>query len=105
MSGYVRESEVSFVFDGQTLKVKIRPIEYKDILKFEKIDAKLDIADAILFMTDIVRNYAVISQAINANDGTPITLDEICSKAYFTELLSDIGKAVIETGSIPRPLT
>ena len=105
MSGYIREIEKSFTFEGQVVKCVIRPIEYKSYLALDKINHKTDIAGAVMYMAEIVREFVTLVTPPTAADGSAVTIEELCSKAYFTDLLAEICRAVIDTGRINRPLT
>lgn len=101
---YVREIEKTFFFDGQSVRVRIKPIEYGDFMQIEKLNRETPLADMMEYMVGLVKKYATLAVPPRAQDGTDVTMDDICRLAYFTNLVGDVGKAVIESGKVANPL-
>ena len=104
MSGYIREIEKTFAFQGQEVKCKIVAIDYQSYLGIEKLNDRTNITEAVNYLSSIVYKFVTLVTPPTAADGSPVTIDEICTQAYFTDLLSEIGRTVISTGRVQDPL-
>lgn len=101
--GYVRAKQESIQFEGGTVRATIKAVEYGDFLRIDQI-AKEDLKHGVQIMAEIVKKYVTLDATPVAQDGTAVSLDEICTQAYFLDLLSDLFKAVMETGKVTNPL-
>ena len=103
MSNYVRSKSEEFTFEGKVVRVTIEPIEYGDMLGGRVLTEK-DPTASIPYFQGLVLKYAKFEVAPLAADGSAITIEEVCSKSYFQNLMTDIATKVILTGRVPNPL-
>lgn len=105
MSKYIRSSVESFEFDGDTIKVTLKPIAFTDVLKFNAIDVKSPTADAegAKLMAEMLPKYVEKIEGLKDAGGNEITIGEVCSASYFAGLVAEIGARLIALGSPPNP--
>lgn len=102
MSGYVRNTEFSIEFDGQTVKGSLLPLSLPDLLRMEAKDVATD-QDAAKVLAEIVPNYVKEFSGLTDAAGTPMTIQEVCSTAYFIELSMSIGRKLVKAARPANP--
>ena len=90
MSGYVREKPFRVDFEGDVVTGKLLPLSQADLLALMGRDANDEDAAAMAF-TSYLPKYIKDFVGPKAADGTPVTLEEVCSVGYFLKLVADIG--------------
>lgn len=115
MSGYLRNIKKQYEFDGSTVEVVLKPILFKDTVLFETFvsDIEASVADPkerlriqgvklIEFFEKLLPRY-IKSHDLKTADGDAVTTEELCTEAYFSQLLMLIGLDLVATGTIANP--
>lgn len=102
MSGYVRNTEFSIEFDGQTVKGNLAPLSLPDLLRMEAKDVETDV-DAAKVLAEILPTYVKDFTGLTDAAGTPMTIQEVCSTAYFVGLSMDIGRKLVQAAKPANP--
>lgn len=101
MSGYVRSSEFSIEFDGETVSGKLKPLSLPDLLKLQSVDVASDEAAAKV-LAEILPTYVADFVGPKAKDGSAVPIEEVCSVAYFLSLSMDIGRRLVSAAAPPQ---
>lgn len=101
MSGYLRSKVFETDFDGDKVKARLKPLAFADLLKFQS--AKDDM-EAVVIFQEILPRYIEELTGLNDNAGSPVSVQEICSHVYFTELVKELGVTLMNASNIQRPL-
>lgn len=102
MSGYVRNTEFSIEFDGQTVKGNLLPLSLPDMLRMEAKDVDTD-ADAAKVLAEILPAYVKDFAGPTDKAGTAVTIEEVCASAYFVELSMGIGRKLVQAARPANP--
>jgi len=102
MSGYVRSTEFSIEFDGQSVKGSLLPLSLPDLLRMEAKEVETD-QDAAKVLAEILPNYVKDFSGLTDAAGTPVTIQEVCSTAYFVELSMSIGRKLVQAARPANP--
>lgn len=100
MSGYLRLKTFETDFDGDHVKVRLKPLSFSDLIKLQS--AKDDM-DAIAVFQGMLPGYIEEFSGLNDNAGAPVSINELCAHVYFTQLVREIGKALVNASLIERP--
>lgn len=98
---FVRSNTHTLTFDGQQIVAVVKPIEYGDYIALQS--QPLDIARMGTVGGDAVRKYVTFERSPVAADGTPVTIDEVCTHPFFAVLMGELYKFVIKTGDVADP--
>lgn len=101
MSGYVRSSDFEIEFEGEKISGKLKPLSLPDLLQMEGSEVEDDNAAAKV-LAGIVPQYVTDFVGPKAADGSAVSLEEMCSTAYFLELTMDIGRKLLKNSRPPR---
>lgn len=102
MSGYVRSTEFSIEFDGQTVKGNLEPLSLPDLLRLEAKDVETD-ADAAKVLAEILPAYVKDFTGLTDKAGVPLTIQEVCSLAYFIDLSMGISRKLVQAAKPANP--
>lgn len=102
MSGYVRATKFEETFDGKVVKATLAPLSFPDALRLQGMEVK-DELDAARIVAEIVPWYVKEWDGPVDSEGQPVSIDEVCSTAYFSKLILAIGSAMIATARIVDP--
>jgi hypothetical protein len=102
VSGYVRETKFETTFDGKVVKAVLAPLSFPDALKLQGSDVK-DELDAARVTAEILPNYVKQWDGPVDGDNQPVSIQEVCSTAYFTKLILEIGAKMIAAARIMDP--
>lgn len=100
MSQYLRSIVYKSTFDGDEVEVVLRPLQFKDALKFRGLDSEA-VASALM---EILPGYVQEVRGLRAADGTAVTLAELLNSSYFTPLLVNVGLELVTRAAISNPL-
>jgi hypothetical protein len=102
MSGYVRKTKFEGEFDGEKVTCMLAPLSFADLLQMTGSDIKTD-DEATQIMAKLLPNY--VTELVGPKDaaGEQVPLNEVCSAAYFTGLVVDIGLRLAEAAKVTRP--
>lgn len=101
MSGYVRSIEFSIDFEGERISGKLKPLSFPDLLQLEGSEVVDDRAAAKV-LAEIVPRYTTDFSGPKASDGSVVSLEEMCSSAYFLEVTMDIGRKLLRNSRPPQ---
>jgi hypothetical protein len=101
VSGYVRSIEFDLEFEGERVTCKLKQMSFPDMLKLEATDVTTD-EDAARVLAEIVPGYVTDFSGPKAADGSEVSIQEVCSMAYFTELAMAIGRKLVTSSRPPR---
>jgi hypothetical protein len=102
MSGYVRNTEFSIEFDGQTVTGSLSPLTLPDLLRMEAKDVSTD-QDAAKVLAEILPTYVTGFSGLTDAAGTSLTIAEVCGLAYFIELSMAIGRKLVQAARPANP--
>lgn len=102
MSGYVRNTEFSIEFDGQTVKGSLLPLTLPDLLRMEAKDVSTD-QDAAKVLAEILPNYVKDFSGLTDAAGVPLTIQEACGIAYFIDLSMGLGRKLVQAARPANP--
>jgi hypothetical protein len=103
VSGYVKAHEFELKFDGDTVTVRARPLTQGDLLHMRALvtGATADEEAMLKGMADVVKRYADSVAGLYDAAGTPVTVDEVVSAAYFTNLVVQIAEELFKR-AVPK---
>lgn len=105
MSNYIRSIKEVYDFDGDKVEVILKPILFEDVLRFHSLDSEEDesrVTAAQRLFADILPKY-IDRFDLKAKDGSDVTVTELCTVAYFTPLVVQIGSALMKSGAVQNP--
>lgn len=101
MSGYLRSKIFETTFDGDHVRVKLKPLLFSDLIKFKSTDGDPEKTTALF--QEILPAYTDEFTGLSDAAGSPILIDEACSTVYFVDLILLIGLELIKGSSVSRP--
>ncbi len=101
MSGYVRETSFEGEFEGDRVTCTLKPLSFPDLLKMQGADVGSD-EEAAKVLADIVPSYVSNFAGPKAADGSDISIQEVCSVAYFMDLSMAIGRKLLAASRPPQ---
>lgn len=104
MSGYVRATKLEGIeFEGEPVTGTLEQLSLPDLMKLESSEVTNDM-DAAKVLASILPAYVKDFSGPKAADGSVVTIEEVCAKAYFLQLAMDIGKKLVQAARPPlRP--
>ena len=102
MSGYVRATKFESTFDGKVIKATLSPLSFPDALRLQGMEVKDDL-DAARIVAEIVPRYVKEWDGPVDSEGQQVPIDEVCSTAYFSKLILEIGSTMLSTAKIADP--
>lgn len=110
MSKYIRSIKKEFDFDGDKVVVTMRPILFEDTIRFNslpliEVDGKKTLSEieVLTLLADILPKYIEKLDGLIDSNGDKIEIGELCSASYFAPLMSQIGGALIQSGTPENP--
>jgi hypothetical protein len=103
VSGYIRSKLFETTFDGDAVKVRLRPMSFEDFLKFKSVNEKDDGEVALAIFKDIVPKYVEEISGLYDVAGAAVTVEEVFGAAYFLNLVSEMGVALLNAATVERP--
>lgn len=118
MSNYLRSTLFETEFDGDSVKIRLRPIKEGDFRRIRSLRKPITAAitpeektAAVEAFTDTAKEafaeilpaYMESLEGLTSADGSPITVAEFVRDAYFSDLLLRTGLALVKSGSIKDP--
>lgn len=101
MSGYVRATKLDEEFDGERITGTLAPLRLPDLLQLQSAEVSTD-EDAAKVLADIIPRYVSDFVGPTTQDGQAVTIEEVCSTAYFVELSMAIGRKLVSAARPPR---
>lgn len=102
MSGYVREKAFKIDFQGDSVAGTLLPLSQVDLLALTGRTVSND-DDAAMAFTSFLPRYVTNFAGPKAADGSDVTLEEVCTKAYFIKLVVQIGGQLLGDALPPSP--
>ena len=99
MSGYIKSKPFETQFDGDTVKARLKPLSFLDMVKVTEADR----AKVLLVYQEILPQYVEDFTGLTDAGGNAISIQEVCTQAYFAQLASDLGSALIRAAVIDNP--
>lgn len=107
MSTFLRSKLFETTFDGDTVKVHLKPIVQADALKiFAHRDddrSAQNIKLLPVFSEMLPRYVDGPIEGLRAADGSNVTVDELTTHMYFSSLVMELGYGLAAAGRIPDP--
>lgn len=100
MSGYVRATKLEEDFEGEKVTGSLEPLSLPDLLRMQTSEVSTD-EDAAAVLAGIVPKYVKDFAGLTAADGTSVTIEDVCGKAYFVDLAMTIGKKLVQAARPP----
>lgn len=86
MAGYVKNVDTTIEFDGQQVQVKLRQLEFADLILLRKDDQ----AQIVREYAQMLPRYVIQMSPILDSDRDPVPMEVITSAAYFAPLVGSI---------------
>jgi hypothetical protein len=104
VSNYVRSVPFKTLFDGDEVTARIRPVSRADVLSMTpKMTAEgLNIMTSADAVAGLLPKYVDEFAGLKDAAGAAVTLETVCEDAYFSQLVVEIGTALVKTGQIPK---
>jgi len=99
VSSYLRSIVYKGSFDGDEVEVVLRPLQFKDAIKFRGMDNEA-VPGALM---DLLPEYLTEVKGLRAADGSVVTREELLGAAYFAPLLAAAGMELIQHAVIKNP--
>jgi hypothetical protein len=103
VSGFLRNIVMTKTFDGDEVTMVMSPLTLGEVLSTSAA-GKSDVADIAAVVMPIMERHLVSVAGLRANDGTPVTKEELLSSAYFTRLIVDGGMELLRNAHPKNPL-
>lgn len=100
MSGYVRSTEFKGEFEGDAVSCTLKPLSFPDLIRLQETVAGDE--EAALRIAAVVPSYVENFVGPKAADGSEVSIQEVCSVSYFTELVLDIGRKLLNAALPPQ---
>jgi len=102
MSAYVRATPLDLMFEGEPVTGSLEQMSLADLLTLQGTDVSTD-EDAAKVLASIVPRYLTDFSGPKAADGSAVSIEEVCGKAYFLELAMEIGRKLVQSARPPSP--
>jgi hypothetical protein len=102
--GYVRQLEHSIDFDGETVRVTMRPLAHADALELRNAN---EAGGAVAFMklaAQKLPGYIVKLEGPHDAAGTQVPVEEVCATAYFSAVINSCVGRLTEAARPADPL-
>jgi hypothetical protein len=103
---YIRDIEFEGEFEGKKITATLSQLTFADAMVIESID------DSFADEKKNVQAARILSQKLPSyvkefdgpvdSKGNEVSIEEVCSTAYFAHLMIAIGKKLIDASSPPR---
>lgn len=99
MSQYLRSIVYKGTFDGDEVEVQLKPLQFKDALKFQGKGPE----DIARLLTELLGEYVQEVRGLKTADGSPVTREELLGSSYFSPLLVNVGLELVQRASVANP--
>lgn len=103
---YVRNIKFEVEFDGQKITATLSQLTFADAMVIESIDDSIEDGkknvEAARILSEKLPTYVKEFNGLVDSEGNKITIEEVCSTAYFAQLMVAIGKKLINASSPPQ---
>lgn len=104
MSSYVPSWEYKTTFQGDEIRVTLKPLSRMTALRFASLDVEDGIGrGAMALYEDAVRESVQAFAGLKDANGQDVALDQVLRDAYFTELVFDLGAELVRKASPANP--
>lgn len=104
MSKYVPSWEYKTTFQGDEVRITLKPLSRITALRFAGLNTDSGIgADTMALYEDAVRESVQTFSGLKDANGQDVTLDLVLRDAFFTELVFDIGAELVRKASPANP--
>jgi hypothetical protein len=101
MSGYVQATELKEDFDGDKVTGWLQQLTIPDLLRLQSAQVSTD-EEAARMLAEIVPKYVTDFSGLKDASGAAVSIEKVCSTAYFIELAMDIGRKLVTAARPPR---
>lgn len=101
MSGYVSATKLDEDFDGDKVTGTLEQLSLPDLLIMEGAQVTTD-QEAAKVLAGLVPKYVKDFAGLADAAGNPVTIEDVCGKAYFLQLAMAIGRKLVEAARPPR---
>jgi hypothetical protein len=103
---YVRNIKFEGEFDGQKITASLSQLSFEDAMVIEAIDDSIEDSkknvEAARILSKKLPSYVTEFNGPIDSEGNKVTIEEVCSTAYFAQLMVAIGKKLINASSPPQ---
>ena len=99
MSQYLRSIVYKGTFDGDEVEVVLRPLQFKDAIKFQGKSG----TEVGALITDLLVDYVQEVRGLKTADGSSVTREELLGSSYFAPLLINVGLELVQRASVANP--
>jgi hypothetical protein len=100
VSGYVRSIEFQGEFEGEPVTCNLKPLSFADLIRLQEMVSGDE--EAAMRIAAVVPSYVENFVGPKAADGSEVSIQEVCSVSYFTELVLDIGRRLLNAALPPQ---
>lgn len=101
MGGYVSSTKLEgLTFEGEPVTGTLEQLGLPDLLKLQGADVATD-EDAAKVLAEIIPSYVKDFSGPKKADGSPVTIAEVCAKAYFIEIVLELGRKLVQAARPP----
>lgn len=101
MGKFVREVSVKVEDGEEAASLRLRPLKTSDLLRLR---GSSDNQAALLYYAEVFPSYVIDTPRMpTAADGTPVTLEEFTTAAYFVRLFAEVCKQHISAATLEDP--
>lgn len=101
MGKFVREISVKAEEGEEAISVRLRPLRWPDLIRIRSGSTE---ADAVRVYAEVFPSYVIGEPSLpTAADGTPVTLEEFTSAAYFVRLFARVLEQHVEAAQLSDP--
>lgn len=104
MSKYVPQWEFKTTFEGDEIRVTLKPLSRMGALRFADLDIEGGVSQATMALyEDVVRESVQSFAGLRDGEGNAVALDCVLRDAYFTSLVLEIGAELVRKASPANP--
>lgn len=100
MSGYVRSTVYKGEFQGEPVTCNLKPLSFADLIRLQETVSGDE--EAAMRIAGVVPSYVENFVGPKAADGSEVSIQEVCAVSYFTELVLDIGRTLLNAALPPQ---
>lgn len=99
---FVRSTKFKGAFEGKPVAAELTPLTLESLLSIQSAATQ---EEAVSRIAEVLpKNVTLTTPPVDA-DGLPVSIEDICSHAYFASLIGDLGKALIDAAKPANPVT
>lgn len=104
MSRYVANWEYTTAFEGDDVRITLKPMSRLMALRFSAVNADAEMNEGLMRLyEDAVQESVVSLSGLRDAAGLNVPLESVLRDAYFTQLIMDIGTELVRRATPANP--